>query len=59
MTEKIDYIILVDFVIDRNYSKLYSNVSQTSSKRIKKNMSLLKNLLIIRISVITDLSFIV
>ena len=59
MTEKVNRIILIDFIISRNHSELYLNISRTSSERIEKSMSLLESLLIIRISTITDLSFIV
>ena len=59
MTEKIDRIILTNFVIGYNHSKVYSNISRTSSERIEKNMSLLKSLLITRISIVVNLNFIV
>ena len=58
MTKKIDRIILIDFVISRNHLKLCSSVSRTSSECIKRNMSLLESLLIVRISIVADLSFI-
>ena len=58
MIKKIDCIIFTDFVIDRNHSELYSSISRASSKRIERNISLLESLLIVRISVVVDLSFI-
>ena len=58
MTKKIDRIILINFVISRNYSKLYSSISRTFFKLIEKNMSLLENLFIVKISVIVNLDFI-
>ena len=58
MTRKINRIILIDFVISYNYLELYSSISRTSFKRIEKNMSLLKNLFIVKISIITNLNFI-
>ena len=59
MTKKVDRIILINFVISRNYSKLCSSISRISFKYIERNISLFKNLLIVRISTITDLDFIV